>query len=71
MVPVEAVNGDKDGDFLYVAENGIVTRKPVVCGISSDIYTEVLEGITMEDEIILASYTGLTEGMPVTVVPAP
>ena len=71
LVPVEAVNGDKDGDFLYVAENGIVTRKPVVCGISSDIYTEVLEGITMEDEIILASYTGLTEGMPVTVVPAP
>ncbi len=69
LVPVEAVNADRDGDFLYVAEDGIVTRRPVICGISSDTYTEVLEGITEEDQIILGSYTGLTEGMSVTVVP--
>ncbi len=66
---MEAVNADRDGDFLYVAEDGIVTRRPVICGISSDTYTEVLEGITEEDQIILGSYTGLTEGMSVTVVP--
>ena len=52
-----------------MAEDGIVTRRPVICGISSDTYTEVLEGITEEDQIILGSYTGLTEGMSVTVVP--
>jgi len=70
MVPVESINADKEGDFLYVVENGIVVKKPIVCGISTDTYTEVLEGITEEDVIIVTSYTNLEEGMPVTVLPA-
>lgn len=70
LIPVEAINADKEGDFLYVAEDGFVVKKPIVCGISTDTYTEVLEGITEEDEIILTSYTNLEEGMPVTVMPA-
>lgn len=69
MIPVEAINADKDGDFLYVVENGIVVKKPIACGISTDTYTEVLEGITEEDVIIVTSYTNLEEGMPVTVMP--
>jgi len=69
LIPVEAVNADKEGDFLYVVENGLVARRSIVCGISTDTYTEVLEGITEEDVIILTSYTNLEEGMPV-VVPA-
>ena len=69
MVPVEAINADKEGDFLYVAEEGVVVKKPIVCGISTDTYTEILEGITEEDVIILTSYTNLEEGMPVTVMP--
>ncbi len=69
MVPVEAINADKEGDFLYTVEGGIVVKKPIVCGISTDTYTEILEGITEEDVIILTSYTSLEEGMPVTVMP--
>ena len=70
MIPVEAINADKEGDFLYVVENGIVVKKPIVCGISTDTYAEVLEGITEEDVIIVTSYSNLEEGMPVTVIPA-
>ena len=69
LIPVEAVNADRDGDFLYCVENGVVVRKPIVCGISTDMYTEVLEGITEEDDIILSSFTELSEGMSVTVMP--
>ena len=71
LIPVEAINADKDGDFLYIVENGVVVRRPVTCGISSDEYTEILDGITEEDEIIVSSITGesLEEGMTVTVVP--
>ncbi len=69
LIPVEAVNADKEGDFLYVVENGVLVRKAVVCGISSDTYTVVLEGITEEDEIVLTSYGNLEEGMAVTVMP--
>jgi len=69
LIPVEAVNADKNGDFLYVVEDGLVVRKTIVCGISSDIYTEVVEGITEEDQIILTSYSSIEEGMKVTVLP--
>ena len=69
LVPVEAINADKDGDFLYVVENGIVVRKPVVCGISSDIYTEIKEGIDEDTQVIITSYTTLEEGMPVAATP--
>lgn len=68
LIPVEAINADKEGDFLYVVENGIIVRKSIVCGISSDSYTEVLEGITEQDEIVLTSSLALEEGMAVTVI---
>ena len=68
LIPVEAINADRDGDFLYVVEEGIVVRKPILCGISTDTYTEVLEGITENDVIILSSLTEIEEGMPVAVL---
>lgn len=69
LIPVEVINADRDGDFLYVAENGVVVKKQIVCGISTDTYTEVLEGITEEDQIITGSYVGnLEEGMAVTML---
>lgn len=69
LIPVESINADKEGDFLYVVENGIVVRKPIVCGISSDTHTEVLKGISETDEIIVSSLTGFEEGMAVVVMP--
>jgi len=69
LIPVEVINADKEGDFLYLAENGIVVKRYIVCGISSDTYTEVLEGLTEEDAIIVSAYADLEEGMAVTVLP--
>lgn len=69
LVPVEAINADKDGDFLFVAENGVVVRKPVVCGISSENFAEIKEGITENDQVIVSSVATLTEGMAVVAVP--
>lgn len=69
LIPVEAVNADRDGDFLYVVENGIVVRRPIVCGISNDTHTEILEGITEQDQIVLTYIGTMEEGMAVTVMP--
>ncbi len=69
LVPVEAINADRDGDFLYVVENGIVVRKPVVCGISNTTHTEILEGITEQDQVIVTYIGTLEEGMAVAVMP--
>lgn len=69
LVPVEVINADKEGDFLYLAENGIVVKRYIVCGVSSDLYTEVREGLTEEDVIIVSAGVELEEGMAVMVLP--
>lgn len=72
LVPVEAVNVDNDGEFCYVIEDGLLVRKVIKSGISSEQYIQVLEGITEGEEIVTSAYMGmdLSEGMAVTVMPA-
>lgn len=69
LVPVECVNTDKDGEFCYVVENGIVVKKAVTTGLSSDEYIEVKEGIADGEEVISEITTEINEGMKVTTVP--
>ena len=68
LVPVEAINADKEGDFLYVNENGVVVKKVVVCGISSDTYVEIKDGISIDDEIIISALTNVEEGMTTVII---
>ena len=69
IVPVEVINSDKNGDFVYAAENGILVRKNVVTGISSDSYCEIKEGLNEGDQIVGSSAAYMEEGMAVTAVP--
>jgi len=69
LIPVEAINADKEGDFLYIVEEGVAVRRPIVCGISSDLYVEVLEGLSGEEEIITTAMGDLAEGVNVTAIP--
>ena len=69
IVPVEVINSDKNGDFVYAAENGILVRKNVVTGISSDSYCEIKEGLNEGDQIIGSIAAYMEEGMAVTAVP--
>lgn len=69
IVPVEAVNSDKQGDFVYVVENGIVVRKDVVTGVSSDAYIEITQGLKENDQVMTDISTGITEGMEVMAMP--
>lgn len=65
LVPYEAVNTDKDGDFCYVVKDGIVSKQRIVTGISDDIAVEVKEGIAEGDTVVTASNMNLEEGMQV------
>ena len=69
IVPVEVINSDKNGDFVYVVENGILVRKNVVTGISSDSYCEIKEGLSEGDQIVGSGAAYMEEGMAVTAVP--
>lgn len=70
LIPVEALNADKNGDFVYVVENGIAVRKDIVTGISSSEYIEVKEGLKETDLVILScvSAGGVEDGMAVIAV---
>ena len=68
-VPVEVVNADREGDFVFVAEDGVVKKKRVITGISSDTDIEIQEGLTAGEAVIMTTGQELEEGTPVTVLP--
>lgn len=72
QAPVEAVNVDSQGQFCYVIENGILTKKYVTTGISSEAYIQIKDGLRENQEIVTTSVygIGLDEGLAVTAVPA-
>ncbi|WP_034446324.1 efflux RND transporter periplasmic adaptor subunit [Butyrivibrio sp. AE2032] len=67
VLPYEYVQTDSTGDYVYVVENGLVTRKDVVIGISNSTDAEITEGLSVGDKVISSDVSILTEGMPVTV----
>lgn len=71
QVPVEAVNVDSQGEFCYIIENGILAKKYVTTGISSEAYIQIVDGLTANQEIVTTAVygMGLDEGMAVTGMP--
>lgn len=69
MLPVEAVSADKEGEFVYTVVDGIVVKKYVTLGISSDEYVEIIEGIEETDQVITMISAEIEEGIPVMAMP--
>lgn len=63
LVPIEAVNMDKKGSFVYVLEKGVVKRRNVKTGISSDTQQEIVSGLKKGDLILSGSTGDVKEGM--------
>lgn len=68
VVPIEVINSDQEGSFVYAVENGILVKKSIVTGISSDTLCEIKEGLNEGDQIVSTVMMGLEEGMPVTAI---
>lgn len=62
ILPSEVVNIGKEGSFCYVLENGVISRKNIETGLSSDEYTEVVSGLK-EGDTVIRDMGGLQEGM--------
>lgn len=69
MLPVESVSADKEGEFVYLVVDGIVEKRYITLGISSDEYVEVVEGLEETDQVISMVSSELEEGMPVMAMP--
>ncbi len=62
ILPVEAVNVDSIGEFVFTYDTTtmIVGKKYVTTGASSELYVEIKDGIDSNDVIVI-SYTGVVE----------
>ena len=69
MLPVESVSADKEGEFVYLVVDGIVEKRYITLGISSDEYVEVVEGLEETDQVITMVSSDLEAGMPVVAMP--
>lgn len=67
VLPSEVVNIGKNGSFCYVLKDGVITRKDITTGVSSDDYVEVTEGIEADEQVI-RDIGSLQEGMTVQAV---
>jgi len=65
VLPYELIQTDSTGDFVYVLENGVVTRKDVTIGISTSTDAQIIEGLSVGDQVISSDVSTLTEGMAV------
>ena len=68
VLPYEMVQTDSTGDYVYVLENGLVTRKDVTIGISTSTDAQITDGLSVGDQVISSDVSNLTEGMAVTVL---
>lgn len=68
VVPVETVNTGKDGSFCYVVEDGVVVKKAVETGLSSETLVEIKSGLEEGDQVIRIGTELIEEGMKVTAV---
>ena len=68
MIPIEAINIGKDGSFVYVVTDGMVQKRMVTAGISSDEYIEIKKGLEVGEQVIISVDAGIEEGMAVNPV---
>lgn len=52
ILPTEAVNIGKDGTFCWVCEDGILTKRSIITGVTSDECAEITEGVEAGEQVI-------------------
>lgn len=52
ILPVEAVNIGKDGSFCYVVEDGVIKKKEIETGVTSDAFVEIKSGLKDGEQVL-------------------
>lgn len=66
-IPVEAIKTDKTGrEYVFVLMDNKAVEKDVTIGVQSDDSAEVIEGLSIDEEVILNPSTEIVNGTMVT-----
>ena len=55
-LPNENVNTSTEGDFVYVVQNGVVKKKAVELGITSNSKVEIKSGLKEGDKVVADTF---------------
>lgn len=67
VVPVNLVQNDIGGQFVYVEKGGIAVKKPVKTGMAYGNAVEIIEGLELGDRLITVGYLDLVVNQKVVV----
>lgn len=68
IIPRNAISGSVQAANVFVVENGIVKKKPVIAGSMVGEQIEVLRGLQSGDSLIIGGLINITEGSKVKYV---
>ena len=69
ILPTEAVNIGKDGSFCWVCEDGVLAKRSIETGVTSDDCAEITKGLKEGEEVITDPGDN-EEGDPITTITA-
>ena len=64
-VPINSIYYDAEQAYVYTAVNGIAKRRNVTTGLSDEDDTEIIDGVSKDDRIILSYSAQLKDGVKI------
>ncbi len=68
MIPRSALSLESLGDTVYVAVDGVASRREVELGFREGDLVEVVSGLAAGDPVVVVGQDGLSDGTPVQVL---
>lgn len=66
-VPEQAVQIGDDGAYVYVVESGLANRRSVQVGLSGGGWTEIVDGLSPGEHVIVSGLAAVADGAPVRI----
>lgn len=61
-VPSEAIRRQKDKFFVWIIKNGLASKQEVKIGLETDLETEILKGLSADEEVVTEDLSKIKEG---------
>jgi RND family efflux transporter MFP subunit len=68
VIPRSALSLESIGDTVYVAEDGVASRREVELGFREGDSVEVISGLSLGEPVVVVGQDGLSDGTPVQIL---
>jgi len=67
-IPTDAIGEMNDEKYVYLIKNAVAHKKMIKTGILQNSFIEILDGVSVADDIVSVGWQNLTDGIKVEVV---